>query len=229
MLIEKKLICVVGLFLEITAQDKTLQITLSLFFNGPIVKNGGYMPQHTSFCDIHIWRLWVMLWTHVLYLRAIWQVTSSELSTKQQMRKNLLYTKNTYILKLWRMPSSGMWRHVNLVNWTDVSEELQSSATCSCWFLARRFFYPEDGGDTSSETSVQFIRSTRHHIQEDGILHNHHRENLRSYILKLLLNIATTRIEALVVWGNKYIYVYIYLRQRSLRPVSTAMPCIAKH
>jgi hypothetical protein len=26
--------------------------------------------------------------------------------------------------------------------------ELQSAATCSRWFLARGFFYPEDGGDT---------------------------------------------------------------------------------
>jgi hypothetical protein len=25
---------------------------------------------------------------------------------------------------------------------------LNSGATCSRWFLARRFFYPEDGGDT---------------------------------------------------------------------------------
>jgi hypothetical protein len=48
---------------------------------------------------------------------------------------------------LWRMLSSGMWRHVDLV-WTDVSEELQYTATCSCWFLAFGFFYPEDGGDT---------------------------------------------------------------------------------
>jgi hypothetical protein len=56
-----------------------------------------------------------------------------------------------------------MWRRVNLV-WTDVSEEyrlhlqgrkllergtrVQSAATCSRWFLAGRFFYPEDGGDT---------------------------------------------------------------------------------
>jgi hypothetical protein len=56
------------------------------------------------------------------------------------------------------------------------------------WFLARGFFYSEDGGDTflrshadfstlkmeairSSETSVH-TRSTRRHIPEDGILHN---------------------------------------------------------
>jgi hypothetical protein len=62
-----------------------------------------------------------------------------------------------------------MWRRVNLV-WIDVSEEriasifrvekstsevpewaggwAQSAATCSLWFLACGFFYPEDGGDS---------------------------------------------------------------------------------
>jgi hypothetical protein len=33
----------------------------------------------------------------------------------------------------------------------------------------------------SSETLVQFTRSTRRHIPEDGILHSHRRENLKSY------------------------------------------------
>jgi hypothetical protein len=33
-----------------------------------------------------------------------------------------------------------------------------------------------------SETSV-LIRPTRRHIPEDGILHSHHRENLKHYIL----------------------------------------------
>jgi hypothetical protein len=32
----------------------------------------------------------------------------------------------------------------------------------------------------SSETSV-YIRSTRRHIPEDGVLHSHRRENLKSY------------------------------------------------
>jgi hypothetical protein len=55
-----------------------------------------------------------------------------------------------------------MWRRVDLV-WTDVSEERiasifsvdksaseepTSAATCSRWFLALEFFYPENGGDT---------------------------------------------------------------------------------
>jgi hypothetical protein len=33
----------------------------------------------------------------------------------------------------------------------------------------------------SSETSVQSIISTRRHTPEDGILHGHRRENLKSY------------------------------------------------
>jgi hypothetical protein len=37
----------------------------------------------------------------------------------------------------------------------------------------------------SSETSVQSTRSTPRHIPEDGILHSHRRENLKSYILVL--------------------------------------------
>jgi hypothetical protein len=40
-----------------------------------------------------------------------------------------------------------------------------------------------------SETSVNKI-STRRHIPEDGILHSHRRENLRSYILSSLNPIA---------------------------------------
>jgi hypothetical protein len=50
-----------------------------------------------------------------------------------------------------------MLRRIDLV-WTDVSEERigsifrveksASAVTCSRWFLARGFFYPEDGGDT---------------------------------------------------------------------------------
>jgi hypothetical protein len=44
------------------------------------------------------------------------------------------------------MPSSGKYHRIDLVQ-TDVSEECIASATCSRWFLARGFFYPEDGGD----------------------------------------------------------------------------------
>jgi hypothetical protein len=38
----------------------------------------------------------------------------------------------------------------------------------------------------SSETSA-YTRSTRRHIPEDGILHNHRRENRKSYIENLFV------------------------------------------
>jgi hypothetical protein len=75
---------------------------------------------------------------------------------------------------LWRMPSSGMWRRVDLV-WTDVSEERisifmgeKSASEEPAWaggcrqshrshrFLVRGFFYPEDGRDT-------FLRNVSSH------------------------------------------------------------------
>jgi hypothetical protein len=41
----------------------------------------------------------------------------------------------------------------------------ETAATCSSWFFARGFFYPEVGGD-------MFIRNVgSHKIPEDGILH----------------------------------------------------------
>jgi hypothetical protein len=54
------------------------------------------------------------------------------------------------------MASSGMLRRVALVR-TDVSEELSASETCA------------------------LTRATRCNIPEDGILHSHRRENLKSY------------------------------------------------
>jgi hypothetical protein len=43
------------------------------------------------------------------------------------------------------------------------------------------FSAPKKEAIHSSETYVQLTRSTRRHIQEDGILPNHRRENLKSY------------------------------------------------
>jgi hypothetical protein len=48
----------------------------------------------------------------------------------------------------------------------------------------------------SSETSVH-TRSTRHHIPEDGILHSHRRENLKSYIHTKCLEIRSGRDKSL--------------------------------
>jgi hypothetical protein len=43
----------------------------------------------------------------------------------------------------------------------------------------------------SSETSV-FARVTRRNIQEDGILHSHRRDSLRSYITLLVYVVVQT-------------------------------------
>jgi hypothetical protein len=91
------------------------------------------------------------------------------------------------------MVSYGMLRHVALVR-TDVSEELSasfirvtkievrttlviSSVVPSSPFLVTLM----KGALSSSETSV-LTRATRRSIPEDGILHSHRRENLKSYI-----------------------------------------------
>jgi hypothetical protein len=63
-----------------------------------------------------------------------------------------------------------MWRSVDLV-WTDVSEECIASIF-RIGKSARAI--------PSSEMSVH-TRSTLRHIPEDGILHSHGRENLKSY------------------------------------------------
>jgi hypothetical protein len=50
-------------------------------------------------------------------------------------------------------------------------------------FLLSLFFYPEDGGLCSFETSVEFRRTTGRYIPEDRTLHNHRWENLKSYMV----------------------------------------------
>jgi hypothetical protein len=70
-----------------------------------------------------------------------------------------------------------MWRRVGLV-WTDVSEERVASI-----FRVKNSASEEPawaGG--YSEMSVHII-STRRHIPEDGILHSHRHENLKSYAI----------------------------------------------
>jgi hypothetical protein len=71
---------------------------------------------------------------------------------------------------LWRMPSSGA--------------ELPAHAGSS---LAD-FSTLKMEAIRSSETSVQSTTSTRPHTPEDGIIHSHRSENLKSYILCFLVS-----------------------------------------
>jgi hypothetical protein len=108
-----------------------------------------------------------------------------------------------------RMASSGMLSRVALVR-TDVSEEptasfirmtrigelgttqaatsnrrtLRRNVGCLLQLVLFLFTYschPDEGGASSSETSV-LTRATRRNIPENTILHSHRRENLRSYL-----------------------------------------------
>jgi hypothetical protein len=48
----------------------------------------------------------------------------------------------------------------------------------------------------SSETSV-IIKATRSHISENGLLHSHHRENLKSYICQNCLQRNVDNVEVI--------------------------------
>jgi hypothetical protein len=47
----------------------------------------------------------------------------------------LLHDSPLYVWNNWRMPSSGIWRRVDLVNWTNVSEERVASIFRICCHL----------------------------------------------------------------------------------------------
>jgi hypothetical protein len=87
------------------------------------------------------------------------------------------------------MVSSRMLHCVALVR-TDVSEELSM-----CWLLVTANVVPSSPilvtlmkeALSSSETSV-LTRTTWRNIPEDTILHSHHREILKSYIMIIICN-----------------------------------------
>jgi hypothetical protein len=77
-----------------------------------------------------------------------------------------------------------MWRRIDLV-WTDVSEKgIASIFRVEKSWLAD-FSTLKMGAISSSETSVH-TKCTRRQIPEDGIIHSHRHENLKSYTVKLL-------------------------------------------
>jgi hypothetical protein len=102
-----------------------------------------------------------------------------------------------------------MWHRVIFV-WTDVSEDRRASIfrieeytsgepewASSCRFLARRFFYHEDGGDTILRNVDSHKNYTAPHPR-NGILHSHRRENLKYY----KLNLYWTEKVRLIIGGN---------------------------
>jgi hypothetical protein len=60
-------------------------------------------------------------------------------------------------------------------------EQVPGAISRKLIFLALLISDAEDGGNTSSETSI-YIRTTRRYIQEDGNINNYRGENLKSYL-----------------------------------------------
>jgi hypothetical protein len=58
------------------------------------------------------------------------------------------------------------------------SERKHGSVASSAWLI---FLLPGNGGDIFSTTSVDFERTTRRYISDDGTVHNHRCETLKSY------------------------------------------------
>jgi hypothetical protein len=106
----------------------------------------------------------IVIWCKVM-LHKTWEFRSVLFCTYCKTKCGTNYVQDLRFSRpwLWRMPSSGMWSRVrsSCVNrrfgrtyrlhlqGRKIGERvLQTAATCSRWFLAHGFFYPEDGGDT---------------------------------------------------------------------------------
>jgi hypothetical protein len=70
------------------------------------------------------------------------------------------------------------------------------------------FLDPEDGGVISSSGTSVDTRTTRCYIPEDGTLHNHRCENLKSYISCNVILLSTSRSPK---WCLPFRYVTLYL------------------
>jgi hypothetical protein len=102
----------------------------------------------------------------------------------------LLWVLRSYWFRLWRWESSGIYRSVVSLEYTDVSEVLTASIITLKMEAVR-----------TSETSVYSNETTRRYISEESHLHTRLRENLKSERLCLNVFIYDLFNDAfLVIW-----------------------------
>jgi hypothetical protein len=85
--------------------------------------------------------------------------------TENRMLKNIYWLKTEEI--------AGTWRNYVINNFIILQPPAHAGSSFADFFILKM------EATCSSETSVH-TRSTRRHIPEDGILHSHRRENLKS-------------------------------------------------
>jgi hypothetical protein len=88
----------------------------------------------------------------------------------------LVHVQFFKVILFWRMPSSGMWRRVDLV-WTNVSEELIASI-----FRVKN----------------PHARNQHEQVAADCIIHSHRRENLKPYIVSYCTDYIKSNCEMII-------------------------------
>jgi hypothetical protein len=129
-----------------------------------------------------LWSIWRMPGTKFSWVCAIdkWCLYRPHITDIAYMFHNLWFLTIIRIgtkHKIWRMPSSGMWRHVAAIRTNFLERHIASIIVPSSLFLFTLMMEAAQ----SSEISV-LTRAAPHHIPEDAILHSHCRENLKSYM-----------------------------------------------
>jgi hypothetical protein len=151
------------------------------------LRNVGWHSTDYTACHL-LWR-WFLV-QYIFSTLKMEAICSSETSvdTKRTTRLATCFDAG-FLLSLFFDPEDGGDMFLRNVGWH--STDCTACHLISRWFLAQFIFSTlKIKAMCSSETSVDTQRTTRRYIPEDGTLHNHRCDNLKSYIIKSCLQSA---------------------------------------